>query len=130
MIEQAAAALMLVCAGKPLPSAKADSGTVGVIRIPVNASMLEKLREEPPVGRLTFVGEAEPKREWIIGGSRDATTGQTTLIRLTKSKDPLNPFAFRGGRAMDQSGLIAFEAFVEGNCFLSSAHTQPKGQDQ
>lgn len=118
----AATALMLVCAGQPTSAAGAANGSVGVIRLPVNEAMREKLQAEPPIGRLHFLGEATPQREWIIGGSQDAATGQTQLIRLAKSGDPLSPFAFKAGTATQQGDEVAFAVSVEGKCDIRPAN--------
>ena len=120
---------MLVCAGNPTPAANADKGTVGVIRLPLNDQMVEKFKSEPPIASIKFVGEAEPQHEWLIAGSQNPITGRTTLLRLAKSGDSLNPLSFKAGDAVQQDlGVVAFEKLAEGNCYIRPADAQSKGE--
>ena len=127
MISQVAATLVLVCAGKPLPDATVDAGSFAFMKIPVSDAMLAAFKADPPVAKMTFAGEAVGQREWIIGGSPDPAGMK--VLRLTKSNDPLSPFAFRAGMVTEQSGGPAFKTVAVGKCDLRQQDIAPKGSD-
>jgi len=122
-----AAAIVLVCAGKPVDPALIADGRVAKIKVPVSQDMLQAFRQDAPIAEIAFAGEGGAKHEWLVGGGGSAT-GQMKMLRLTKSGDPLSPFSFTAGNATrDGAGVWSFANEASGKCDLRPVKQQPEG---